>query len=199
VYNLKKGCEKMKKILTAILAISLLCIGCSANKDEEQTTNTTTTQDTTNNDTETNTNTETNETDTSTKTFEDWSAEGVLNYFRDNGAIEHEDYVLIQEGEDVTSSGVSQIASYLSKEDDSITIDIYYFDKDSNDEKIINAYNEAKDQKTFTFESGGQYTFDHFVDGIAFQFSLCTDNEVKQKFEDVYNKLIKEYNLKATY
>lgn len=187
----------MRKFLMSLLTLSVL-FGCGTgdatkineNDNENQQEETIDTKD----DVES-----ANENNEEVVTFDDWTAKGVLNYFRENGAIEHEDYVLIQEGEDVTSFGVTQIASYYSNTDDTITIDIYYFDKNSGDKKILNALDEAKNEKTYTFSDGNKYKFDHFVDGMAFQFSLCSNDEVKQKFEDVYQKLISEYNLSAEY
>ncbi len=134
----------MKKIICTVIILALSVAAFTACKKEEPINTTTalettaqTTKTTTQTTTETTTQTTTEkETEKKEKPFEEWNEKDLSKYFKKEKVFTNDEYLGVYSNVEELPDGVSGEIEYNSHDDsESISVLIFYFDKDSSDKK----------------------------------------------------------------
>ncbi len=193
----------MKKIICIILSVLLIgaVFGACKKAEEPETTSATVTTDTT---VETTTERITETTSESTtkkeKSFDNWSEKDLVNYFKAEKLFTEEDYLGVFNNIEEVPEGVSAEIEYNSHDNDKINVLIFYFDEDTENKAVDEAYEKVKKNRYYEFRDGEvQQPFNALVGRFAIFYSGSVDEKYVKKFEAALDKLIKDKKIKPDF
>ena len=194
----------MKKIIAVILISALsasLFAACTKTAEEPETTKEATTSAVTETTTETTTQTTTELTTESTtkkagKAFDKWNINDMAEYFKTQKVFTDDEYLGVYTDAEELPDGISAEIEYNSHDNDRINVLIFYFDKNSDNEKTDELYNKIKKDKYFEWSDGGrQQPFNALIGRFAVFYSASVDEGFVKEFEKALDRLIKDENI----
>lgn len=132
--------------------------------------------------------------------FEEWKTSDVMKYFEEKGIFTNKDYEYIQTQNDSMNPAPEEMTELGSYMDDEALSDIYiyYFDPNTDSDKVKAGLQEAKESKVVTLEIDGEklpLPVSHLVGQFAFDTSATSDPEMKEKFEKALDDLCADMNV----
>lgn len=128
--------------------------------------------------------------------FSDWTLENVMQYFTDAGVFAEESWKYVAEPSELGLDNVSRAGSYMSKDDESVTMLVYSFETADNSSVVAEHLAYVKDNKTmFDDDTWSAEEIDHLFGNFAIHYSLSSDETFKSSCEAAYEQLIADMSV----
>lgn len=175
-----------KRLILLILAITMLVNGCSFMEVKEE-------QNTSNG--------ESGQKKVEAKklpsNYESWTIDDMIQYLTNEQVFENENWVQKSGAQEIQGTGLAGSVSYYS-DDNKIAFEIMYIDLKATDDQSKVQIDSLKKDHCLLFD-GSPYIPNHQVGAFTFRTEGTKDKKFLGKFQKCYEKLLKEYNVKADF
>ena len=127
--------------------------------------------------------------------FDEWTGQDILDYFTEIGVFTNEEWAYLQTGEETAGTGFAECASYMSMDDDSVYICIFYFDPNASDASLGEEHKQSIIDNGCLSGELSDFVVDHLVGNFAFSYSLCEDDGTYDLMDEGFEKLCDDMNL----